>query len=757
EMAIYTLELINNDPTILPGVTLVMDTVADCRIDTRALKEAIMFYYLMLQIVQTYLSIDTGESTTKNNTYWGVIGPGSSEVSLPTAKLLGLFDISQISYAPTSPTLSDKQRYPYFFRTIASDTFQVDAMIQILKRNNWQYVSFIHDNNAYGNAAFDAFKSQIENTTICMAVNIRVPRTPDQQIIVDAVNSLLSKDKARVVVAFVSTSTLAKLVGRVADLGYANHFQWIGSDSWNASDEESMYQVIDGSLTFIGHSRPDNEFEHNLRQITLQESLSRNIFFAHYLAWSHHCSLQGNSNNSLPPCDGNLTLPNSTRIIPMLQTSANTVLAFAHAFNNAQRDLCNGTVCDEFKMLSGQKIREYLRNVSFIDGNQDTFHFDDLQDGPASYDVLRYNGRDRIWRKVGIYLNGESYEKGRGNITSLCSDSCPANQYMLISGTKSCCWHCISCEINSIVTYNVTSNLRNISTCKSCGSEHVADPNFQVCLPVPTDFLSFAHGWVWGVLCVSCVGLILTIITFALYAWNWETALVRASGRELSSMILIGVLLTFMLTFFFCFKPTKALCVMRRLSTGLSFTIIYSAVLVKTMRISFIFNSLGKKLIKDYKKLLRPMPQLILALVLTAVEVFLLIIWFVMQPPKVLKTRSNHHVVDYLQCEGMISHYLIIGLLYPILLVLLCTYYAIKVRKVPTGFNEAKHIGFAVYTALVICIAQIPTYLVNTSTNIVLRDAIYCLGNSLNGLIILFAMFGPKIYIIVFRPQKNNQ
>jgi len=52
---------------------------------------------------------------------------------------------------------------------------------------------------------------------------------------------------------------------------------------------------------------------------------------------------------------------------------------------------------------------------------------------------------------------------------------------------------------------------------------------------------------------------------------------------------------------------------------------------------------------------------------------------------------------------------------------------------------------------------QVSTYIANSSTDLVLRDAIYCLGVVLNSLVILCAMFGPKIYVIVFRPEKNNQ
>ena len=55
----------------------------------------------------------------------------------------------------------------------------------------------------------------------------------------------------------------------------------------------------------------------------------------------------------------------------------------------------------------------------------------------------------------------------------------------------------------------------------------------------------------------------------------------------------------------------------------------------------------------------------------------------------------------------------LVGLGYPILLILVCTFYAIKIRKVPAGFNEAKFIGFAVYTTLVIWLAQVLYFLIS--------------------------------------------
>ena len=56
----------------------------------------------------------------------------------------------QISFFSTSPELSSKQRFEYFSRTIPSDEYQVKAMMEIVKRLNWTYISIIYEESNYG-------------------------------------------------------------------------------------------------------------------------------------------------------------------------------------------------------------------------------------------------------------------------------------------------------------------------------------------------------------------------------------------------------------------------------------------------------------------------------------------------------------------------------------------------------------------------------------------------------------------------------
>lgn len=61
-----------------------------------------------------------------------------------------LFIRFQVSFFSTSPELSNKQRFEYFTRTIPSDHYQVKAMVEIVMKMKWSYVSIIYEESNYG-------------------------------------------------------------------------------------------------------------------------------------------------------------------------------------------------------------------------------------------------------------------------------------------------------------------------------------------------------------------------------------------------------------------------------------------------------------------------------------------------------------------------------------------------------------------------------------------------------------------------------
>ena len=83
------------------------------------------------------------------------------------------------------------------------------------------------------------------------------------------------------------------------------------------------------------------------------------------------------------------------------------------------------------------------------------------------------------------------------------------------------------------------------------------------------------------------------------------------------------------------------------------------------------------------------------------------------------------------------------------------TFYAVKTRKCPVGFNETRCIAFANYATIVLWLAFVPLYLASTSN--VVRVITLALSLSLNGLVQLLCLFLPKVYLVLVKPEKNTR
>ena len=71
--------------------------------------------------------------------------------------LLPVPQIPQISYASTAPELSDDRRYDFFSRVVPPDSFQAQAMVDIVQAMGWNYVSTVASEGSYGEKGVDAF------------------------------------------------------------------------------------------------------------------------------------------------------------------------------------------------------------------------------------------------------------------------------------------------------------------------------------------------------------------------------------------------------------------------------------------------------------------------------------------------------------------------------------------------------------------------------------------------------------------------
>ncbi|XP_011868567.1 PREDICTED: metabotropic glutamate receptor-like [Vollenhovia emeryi] len=97
---------------------------------------------------------------------------------------------------------------------------------------------------------------------------------------------------------------------------------------------------------------------------------------------------------------------------------------------------------------------------------------------------------------------------------------------------------------------------------------------------------------------------------------------------------------------------------------------------------------------------------------------------------------------------------LMMSLVYNMFLILMCTLYAFKTRKIPEDFNEAKYIGFTMYSTCIVWLAFVPIYF-GTNNDYKVQIASMCMCINISASVALGCLFTPKVYLVLFQPYKN--
>ncbi|GFO03395.1 metabotropic glutamate receptor 3 [Plakobranchus ocellatus] len=383
EAMLYTIDEINDDPELLPGIKLGASVLDTCGRAPYALEQSLEFIRASFTSLDPteFVCRDGSEAKAKSTptTVVGVVGGSYSTVSIQVANLLRLFKIPQISYASTSASLSDKQRYDYFIRTVPPDTLQAKALVDIVQEFNWTYVSIVHSEGEYGESGIDFFKHEAKAKNICIAASKEISLRATNATYDEVIKELQDKPEARVVIVFVRSEDATGLLNAAARKNLTGKFVWIASDGWGnrLAPVKNNPLVAQGAITLELQSTPILGFEKYFLDLN-PRSNHRNPWFVEYWEEEHKCSW----NRVRPPtsaedwrpfraCKGNERI--NRRITSQenkVQFIYDAVYAFAHALHDMQEELCPGTdrLCPAMANIDGETLlRNYLLNVSFDD------------------------------------------------------------------------------------------------------------------------------------------------------------------------------------------------------------------------------------------------------------------------------------------------------------------------------------------------------------------------------------------------------
>eukprot|EP00063_Salmo_salar_P065465 XP_014040300.1 PREDICTED: extracellular calcium-sensing receptor-like [Salmo salar] len=537
----FAVDEINRNPDLLPNIKLGYQLYDDCQKLGVSLRAAMS----LASGREKEFLLD--ETCSGSPPVLGIVGDPGSTNSIAISSVLGLFRVPMVSHYATCSCLSDRSKYPSFFRTIPSDSFQVRAMIQILHRLGWTWVGLVFSDDDYGVYAARSFHSSLAESGGCVAYSQVLPkdnRPTELQRIVGEIKS----STARVVVVFSNEAYLLPLVDEVV-VQNVKGLQWIASEAWSTSSvfhTPRLMPYLGGTLgiairrgeipglkDYLLSIRPDDQPANNpgnnmVRQFWEAVFGCRLEPPASWVeAGGDVCTGQEDLRDVETDCGDVSELRPEYNVYK-------AVYALAHALHDLLqcvpgRGPFSGHRCASLQRLEPWQVVHYLERVNFTTGFGDRVSFDDNGDALAIYDIMNWvwlqdgsvqvetvgvidesapAGQELTLDEDRIFWNFESKKPPR----SVCSESCPpGTRVARKKGEPVCCFNCISCAEGEV------SNTTDSAECLRCPEDFWSSPERDLCIPKGVEFLSYQESLGISLMTASLLGALICAVVLGIF------------------------------------------------------------------------------------------------------------------------------------------------------------------------------------------------------------------------------------------------
>ena len=637
EAMVYAIEQINKDKDTLGNLKLGYIILDDCATANLALGQALHFLPLFPETTQNNKNCkECYEKHPLKESFfnvWGVLGAENTPSTIKISEVLNHFHIPVISPFATGDILSDKTKFPHFFRMVPPDKYQVKAIVALLQHFNWTYVSILHSKGEYGEGANKYLKDLAAENDICVASSVIVTQNTQSQDYLKIVEDLATLE-SRVVVLFIDQEEMRCLFKAVQASKLVGFFLWVGSDGLgiNIDDLDEVEDVADGSLSLTNYGESDTKFLEYFQSLN-PFNQSKNPWIKDMWCSLFNCSWE--SKSSIASCYNYLNVTEAEDYTPEITVSAiiDTVYIFAKALHNFLNTKCPVVFTDASKLLpcvdNLSDYFKFLKNVSF-DGSTGTIEFDERGDIMGRYQVLNYHLNEKgnyeadaigFWDTKSFNLNlsdwkvrWNSHSEGGPGVRpeSSCGVRCgPGHVYSYHKDT--CCWECRRCEPNE----RVINEQRH---CEDCPENTWPDPvDYTTCITLIPLITPWSHPVIIFFVSITSLGLILCLLILVTFVLHNNHRLIKATSRELSYIMMAGVTLQFILPLSIVAVPHNIICYCNYIGFNIGFTIVYAPLLTRTNRIYRIFQSGRRSLQKP--KMTSPVSQVLIALCIIILQV----------------------------------------------------------------------------------------------------------------------------------------
>uniref|UniRef100_A0A6I8R6Y9 G-protein coupled receptors family 3 profile domain-containing protein n=1 Tax=Xenopus tropicalis TaxID=8364 RepID=A0A6I8R6Y9_XENTR len=729
----FAVKEINDDPKLLPNITLGFQVFDTCNTLRRAAQGTLIMLSGAQEIIPNYNFLSKAPLA-------GIKNLCSSHVKYVTAFLF------QISYFSTNPVLSQRDLFPSFFRTIPSDEFQMRGLAQLVSHFGWSWVGLLASDNDYGQSGLHIVKEEIIKVGVCVAFAENIlTGLPNRNA--PYLAKIIKNSTAKAVVVISSDPDFVIVVEEMVRQNITGNI-WVVSESLATSTllSQRLFQfVLSGTIGFAIQSG--------------QMEFWEQVFSCKWIERGNSVIVTDNATANA--CTGNEELDaiftEEEHRLPLNVYTAVYAIAWGlHSLlycTPGTGSFYNGCRVNISSFRSWQLL-PYIKNVNFkTKGGRQVF-FDANGDIPAVYDIVnwRVGAKGTLKQvKIGSYdsssPDGKTFKVDGAVPLSNCSPSCPLGfRKVTVPEKPLCCHECARCPQGQI------SNQTDALECHPCSWD--TWPNLQQdrCLPRPTEFLSYGDPLSYSLAATAIFSSLVPLVILGVFINYKETPIVRANNYPVSCLLLFSLFLCFLCSLGFIGYPQPEKCLLRQVAFGMVFALCISCVLAKTITVVIAFNATkpGSRL----RKWTGVKVPYFLILCCALIQLCICVIWLIFfQPFHELDTDTKPGIIIVNCNEGSsTAFWCMLG--YLGLLATISFIVAFLARRLPDSFNEAKLITFSMLAFLSVWVSFIPAYLSARGMYTVAMEVFAILSSSWA---LVGCIFVPKCFIILFSPHINSR